>query len=367
MDGKGTFHTGLLKIRERLEERFYTSVATFSADLGTVFSSAIGIHTVIETTDVQSHIGGDAFRKDLSAEQKEKRKLAKRIIKAVQASLEDATRKESELCRKPFEKELKDLDLLLEASISSRRDSVSGSLAVDGSDDELLERKPLSNGEAHDRMMIDSQLNVTTQAHVNGDLMDIDERHVNSEGLCEGDPISADHQGLNHTQLTSEAQLQKDPPAKHPTPSDSHASPPIADLPVSSPKHNPNITSHPLSLPTHVPPPTPPLSSGGDHQTPLSNGGIPWYMEPFDPEGTTIHEERWTGREVARGMSEELSDMDEEELSGLVDSEMGGLDEVLAMKAVEAPQGTTEQANTAGGGPKKNKSGKQKKRWRGFK
>ena len=363
LDGKGTFRAGLLKIRDRMEERFYTSVATFSADLGTVFSSAIGIHTAIDSVDVQSHIIGDAFRKDLSAEQKEKRKLAKRIIKAVQGSLEDAMRKESELCRKPFEKELKDLDLLLEASISSRRDSVSGSFAVDGSDDESAERKPLNLGETRDRVMIDAQFDGTTRAKVNGDFMDI-ERHPPTIEAHDGDPVSTDQHILNHTELSGEAQpIQKDIPAKHPTPSDSHASPPIAELPANSPKPYPNITSHPLPLSIHMPPPTPPLSSGGDHQTPLSNGGIPWYMEPFDPEGTTINEERWTGREVARGMSEELSDMDEEELSGLVDSEMDGLDEVLAMKA-QTPEGIEQTIST---GPKKNKSGKQKKRWRGFK
>ena len=44
-------------------------------------------------------------------------------------------------------------------------------------------------------------------------------------------------------------------------------------------------------------------------------------MECFDPVGTTIEEERWKGRELVRGMSEALSDMDEEELSGLVEAD----------------------------------------------
>ena len=363
MDGKGTFGAGLLKIRERIEERFYTSVAMFSADLGNVFSSAIGIHTMVDATDVQSHIIGDVYRKDLNAEQKEKRKLAKRIVKAVQGSLEDAMRKESELCRKPFEKELKDLDMLLEASISSRRDSISGSLAVDGSDDELAERKTLNISESRDRMMTNAQVDLTTQPEVNRDHVDIDRRLIGQ--VQNGDPPSIDHHIINHAVLTGEAQqIQKDIPIKHPTPSDSHASPLIAELPANSPKPKLNITSHPHPLPSHMPPPTPPLSSSGDHRTPLSNGGIPWYMEPFDPDGTTINEERWTGREVARGMSEELSDMDEDELSGLVDGEMDGLNDVLATKAQQVPEGT-EQMTTPR--LKKNKSGKQKKRWRGFK
>jgi NuA3 HAT complex component NTO1 len=46
-------------------------------------------------------------------------------------------------------------------------------------------------------------------------------------------------------------------------------------------------------------------------------------MQPFDPIGTTIHEERWTGRDVMRGMSEELSELDEDELKDLVEDELG--------------------------------------------
>jgi NuA3 HAT complex component NTO1 len=45
-------------------------------------------------------------------------------------------------------------------------------------------------------------------------------------------------------------------------------------------------------------------------------------MQAFDPIGTTIHEERWTGRDVMRGMSEELSELDEDELKDLVDDEL---------------------------------------------
>ena len=84
-------------------------------------------------------------------------------------------------------------------------------------------------------------------------------------------------------------------------------------------------------------------------------------MEPFDPAGTTVHEERWTGREVARGMSEELSDMDEEEVDGLVDGEVDvDLDVDVEMEGVR--EGTVADK---GEGAKK-KSGKVRKRWRGF-
>ncbi|KAB8349824.1 hypothetical protein FH972_023837 [Carpinus fangiana] len=46
-----------------------------------------------------------------------------------------------------------------------------------------------------------------------------------------------------------------------------------------------------------------------------SVGGVPWYLELFDIAGTTVHDERWTGREVMRDMSEELSEIGEDELT----------------------------------------------------
>ena len=86
-------------------------------------------------------------------------------------------------------------------------------------------------------------------------------------------------------------------------------------------------------------------------------------MEPFDPRGTTVYEERWTGRDVARGMSEELSDMDEDELSGLVDGD-------VTMDAVaDKVDSAGDEGEVPAGAPTsmRKKNGKLKKRWRGFK
>ncbi|CAD0090825.1 unnamed protein product [Aureobasidium mustum] len=49
---------------------------------------------------------------------------------------------------------------------------------------------------------------------------------------------------------------------------------------------------------------------------PWAQGGVPWYLELFDIDGTTVHEERWSGRDA---MSEELTDLDEEEVAVLCD------------------------------------------------
>lgn len=344
----------------------------FPADLGAVFSSGIGMSNVADTAEVQSQIIVDRSRKDLSAEQKEKRKLAKRIIKAIQPALEEAMRKESELCRKPFEKELRDLDLLLETSISSRRDSLA-SLVEYPSEEDAEERKHEVNSQlTREAMEVDQPGGTSTQP-------------ASSEALTNGniDPaILGDTSALhpNHssalTNGTSSAApvpfpSEKPDPAHQRTPEDSNPNPSVNGITHDAPATN---TLEPITNPTepapanhdHHEPPTPPLSSASDNGTALFAGGIPWYMEPFDPVGTTIFEERWTGREVARGMSEELSDMDEDELDGLVDADVEmDLDPGDGIEGVVGVRGGGAAA-AEGGQVQRKKNGKLKKRWRGY-
>ncbi|OOF94823.1 hypothetical protein ASPCADRAFT_208479, partial [Aspergillus carbonarius ITEM 5010] len=49
LDGKAIFKQGLLSIRTKLQERFYPSVATFSADLAHVFTTEIGVQPAGDT------------------------------------------------------------------------------------------------------------------------------------------------------------------------------------------------------------------------------------------------------------------------------------------------------------------------------
>jgi NuA3 HAT complex component NTO1 len=48
---------------------------------------------------------------------------------------------------------------------------------------------------------------------------------------------------------------------------------------------------------------------------------VPWYLEGFEPVGTTVLDEAWPGREALRGISEELSELDDEALNDLVVSQ----------------------------------------------
>ena len=379
------------RIHEKLEKRGYASVAPFSADLGSAFAEIIGMSSVTDASQVQSQILDDRnAKKELTAEDKEKRKLAKRIVKAVQAALEDAMHKESELLRRPYEQELLDFDQLLERSISSRRISDASLVRTVATDADAT----LTNGE-------------TTGTLVNGvnshDAMELDTEAQPTDQV--GKPVELPHLEVSTTTVNAhQLPIQEKPssPQYQLTPASMAAPLPNGDGPqsaaVGAEDAKDQSAPQPAASEAIIQPlqaPTPPLSTKSSHThartphmaperiTKLSLGGILWYMDAFDPSGTTIYEERWTGRDVARGMSEDLTDMDEDELDGLVDGDMESLDvdgsgyvEEVEDESMNGVNGTTTEGATTRSGaakaaskvkpPERKKNGKLKKRWRGF-
>lgn len=330
LDNKSVFRDGLFKMREALEVRFYVSVAPFARDLALVLARVIGMSGVANTTEVETKIDEDRnTKKDLTQEEKEIRKLAKRITRAIQPALDDASRKEAELCRRPYEEDLQDLGQMLDKNMAG---------SVVSSREELeANDAPFLNGNLTNGV---SQLSTTEP-------MDLDK-----------DTISASDNALDSA-LQNHIASGSLVPSKHSSPQ-FQLTPASDDAALGINDGRSNTTPRDAS-PSK--PPTPPMSAGGDLPTPLSLGGIPWYMEPFDPAGTTIFEERWTGRDVQRAMSDELSDINEDDLSGLIDGDMD-MDVELEEQVHVAP-GTSSSATGTNPNSRK-KNGKLKKRWRGF-
>lgn len=366
LDSRDVYEKGFASIRTKLENRFYTSMAEFSADLAHVLSSELGVESA-NTLQLQEQMIGKP--QDMSIEVREKRKLAKRIIKAVQPAIDDAFRKESELSGRPFEKQMKDLDQMLESGIFSRRDSITLSgdaghgptrtasndappepVLVNGDipeigapENQLLGRDadasvgkklPVINGEVSmskkDQSPLDEPMNDVTMHDASMDDAEALER-AESIAQLHGE-LSADTEMIlaSHTPPASTDGLKK------------------------------TIDKVKLPRKLHdVEPPTPPMSFEGSQQATLSSGGIMWYVEQFDPVGTTVHEERWTGPDVLRAMSEELSEMGDEELH-----EMG-------VDSFDYNGAVSESAEVISGIVKKipgnaKKNGKAKRRFRGF-
>lgn len=320
LDGKGVFRRGLLSIRKKLEERAYPSISVFSAELASVFTSEIGVQPAGDTAELQMQISGRA--PELSLEQREKRTLAKRIIKAIQPALEDAIMKESELNRKPFENELKELDHIFEFSVGSRRNSVSGSAeplngvselpnGTEKPEPEPTEPKSEEQPAAAEESEKPDEDQVMTDADAAQPTPDTQHQDQNAPAA------------MDTSEDVKEPESQPEPETDAPNDSEAAVNGDVSDQ---QDMNGVQQTEMQIQPQPQIPPrfsPTPLLGSPEDRMLPLAQGGIQWYMEPFDPVGTTIHEERWTGRDVMRGMSEELSELDEDELEDLMDDETG--------------------------------------------
>ena len=264
--------------------------------------------------------------------------------------LEDATKKESELCKKPFEMELKALDLL---SLSSRRDSMAESGERDGIVESETPKAPITSATA--------ELVEPVEDIIMPDV----------SGAATPTPLT---NGTASAQLMRESAEAKDPSGYQPQASANHTT----DQP-STPLYNhspskaqpPPLQANPISILTL------PSTLNSPPSTALSAGGIPWYMAAFDPDGTTVYGERYTGREVAGEMSDELSEVDDDELDSM---DFGGEEGGEGSARVQYGAGSGVGANggahgVRGGGTEvgkekgkeRTKSGRVKKKWRGFK
>ncbi len=330
------FREGLARLEDNLSARYYTSVVDFSKDFAAELKATLATAASLDTLDTNTQANGEVAVRDLPHDYKQKKILANRIVKAVKSLLEEAVRLESELCQKTFEKESRYLDRLL-GSVLSRRDSTNGSQPAD-SEGEALRHKALTNGNGPkdyndngaSEMEVDS---ISTQA--SRQLLSPEEPNQNAKDFA-----SSKHKNKRQQQMPDTIPITNG---------------------INGDDHYVSIRgglgSRQAGMTVQLPEPsTPPMSSGGDSQ-PFSQGGIPWYMEPFDPSGTTIQEERWTGRELVRGMSEDLSDMDEEELSGLVDVDDmdGGPDAAIDISEQQAAEAAEKKRKAA-----------KRRRWRGF-
>ncbi|KAH7402634.1 PHD-zinc-finger like domain-containing protein [Pyrenochaeta sp. MPI-SDFR-AT-0127] len=305
-DSKGVFTDGFSDLQIKLEEKFYTSVQAFNEDMAAVLSTELGFAPVTTLGDAENQMNKVAHS-TLTSEQKEMKKLVKRITKGLQPLFEEAMYKEAELAGRPYEK-LPDLETLLNQKLQ-RRPSVfsytesvrqttetdqtnvdhAGEDAVDGEQAAVVSGKPEevqlaptpddnaadahhAHDEAADELAIAAQLGQ-------------DSLHASNEAVS-GDGMEVD----------------------------------LAER---------NSRTEPL---------TPPRSEK-NLLNPLGNGGIPWYLERFDISGTTVYEERYTGREVLRDMSEELSELDDDELDGLADSD--------PIRPIDAPDATVAEVQKA--------------------
>ncbi|KAG5944336.1 hypothetical protein E4U53_006898 [Claviceps sorghi] len=321
---KAIFTAGLGNLQSRVNRRFYATAMSFAQDLGDVIGT--GIINVPSTTtgggsESRFEVADATPAKTNFSDIRERRKLGKRILKAVQPLLEAALRVESEISNKPFETLQKELDSLVEASIDTSRIAITpcttkqedgeDTIMVDAADSSEITVKsgPVGAGASGD-------------VDVEGEPMDTAEDGAEGDGVGDGvgdgegqdgGNIQVNTSGLNMVNVKSE-----DVPATSPRNGKRGRSrgPMASETPPGSEAYANLALSG-----VHAGPPTPPQSNGSfgkEPYDPLTDGGILWYLKSMQPRGTSILGEHWVaGRDAVRALSEELTDLDDEELKGL--------------------------------------------------
>lgn len=333
-EGAKYFKPGLQDIQKKLELRFYTSAAPFAADLQHVFAEAIALEVVSDPQASENL----TVRNTLSKKQKDMRTSARRINRYIQPKLIDVQRKEAELCKRTLNpSDHIDVDALFEESLRAQQGSISYSVNGDMTDrgTEAGHMSPTkaasvvhtieTNGidEANEQAHVDAQLQADAAEDV--DMVDaeedakVDKDEVTDEAVIRLQlepggptiPISNSGEKPDHRNGTG-----------NPATSISSSLSATTTAPALSTSDSTNPSLHatdPLTPPhlNHI------LTNGNGigPTDPLYDGGVMWYLEPFSPRGTTVHDERWGGRDALRQMSEELSELGSEALEDLLASD----------------------------------------------
>ncbi len=256
-------------------------MATFSHDVLQVINSQFG-NSSATISELIALVSGRA--EDMEYEERERRTLTRRIVKAIEPMIEDAARKEAEMNGRPYAQQIREMD----EALLSRRGSLAGSMDMPILDSvETKHETGIASPDDGDVVMVDATAHTIEM---------VPELDTTETSRCLAEPFK--HETLH---LEAGAASVETPPAS-----------------TNGFKHEQNNTEEmpPVQV-QQVEPPTPPMSLEGHSQGLPTEGGIPWYVAQFDPDGLTVFEERWTGPEVLREMSEELSEMDEDELLGL--------------------------------------------------
>jgi NuA3 HAT complex component NTO1 len=279
---------------------------------------------------------GTAEHHALTHDQKELKKLAKRIVKAVKELTEGAVKKEAELRGLQHEETMRKIESLALFSVD-----VAKSIEPDIDDSKnITKHRSISNASA--------VAGASPDIRADGDveMQDADGSAEDTTLVSTGGPNNLD----NPTPASKAASCASSSHSHTIKTSSSKPTEPLSPPISTVSAHRPNTANG--------------NGQSGDNDV-LAHGGVAWYLTPFDIVGSTVHEERYTGREVMRDMSEELSDMDEDTLMGL---ELSGLDDSASGAAgsnsstAAGAAGDMEKSNNATSAAKKRPK-RKRNRW----
>ncbi|KAL7626293.1 hypothetical protein AAE478_003064 [Parahypoxylon ruwenzoriense] len=353
---KNLFHEGLLRLSRRLEERFYTTTLTFAHDLCEVISAGINSEpkSQLESQQNAGPIILAPSKSDFS-DYRDRKKLGKRILKSVQPQLETALRLESEAIYRPFDSMKQELESTIEASLELRQQNTShGSTESEKSQDVIM-----VDSSAAEIITVGGQTDGSAAAGETLGDVDMADADAQDESIGGNDNIEVNTSGFEVDNGMEGAESSNNATASRP-PQIVEGKPEAMSInsmqSIDTPPAMNGYVGAVLSIPPA--PPTPPQSNGSLGRQPtdsLTDGGVVWYLQDFEPEGTSAVQEQWQGRDAVRSLSEELTEIDEDELKGL------GV-ELNEDSITASPANTSTTAEASGASPTKKSGARTKKR-----
>ncbi|TVY89205.1 Peregrin [Lachnellula willkommii] len=319
LDIKMVFTDGLLKLKKKVNDRFYTTAMGFAHDICNIFHSGV----VTQPSPDAEIVLSSEIKKPVVTDIKERKKLGKRIVKAIQPQLQMAVRAEADISGKSADDLLKELDQLLDASVQPTGDTISVSVGDSHSlaDAEAKHERDVDMADGVEHSTHENESANGSQKQLNNGSEDVEMQDADAPGEVD--------EGIGSTEETDKALIEVD----------GNVSPTKVEH-VNGVKNSNKPDTNGTAKPHQ--PPTPPLSNGDastDPADPLVNGGIFWYLKGFHPEGTSIIQELGSGKDAVSQLSEDLSDMDDEALKGLgIDVDEGGDGIVAAVAGIPKPK-----------------------------
>ena len=302
-------------VQERLDDRLYIAVIDFAVDLTIPLAEAMRPPNNVEMPDL-SLSNGTTHSNTLSNDFKQKKALAKRILKAIQIPLEGVLLNENELRKRPADEDLGRLGRMLKGEDREAHNTV----------ERLSEsRYHTANGDAnHGTDASATEVRESPPAS-----SDIDPAIASISGKT-----SRTGSGKSHKKAARRLTPEPTPQINGANTTNNHDQEMVTDL----------ISTHPEVNGAKAEPPTPPSSTSDEIALPFS-GGVPWYMDAFDPEGTTVYEEKAEIDHGPHSVSDDLSDMDEDALSDLVEDKAIKTGAGSNKRRPRAPSTTTAKAS----------------------
>lgn len=305
------FRRGLFHVRDKLEDRSYLSIAAFVRDLGQVFNQVV--HSQDASDEPIGIPGGEVnatVTAKLKATDKDKKNRARRILKMLLPDMIKAAEHEADLAARSRDEARLIIEKIVEDALQPPPDARQSAVAEtvhtesdtegDNTAAKQLGLEAEQVVEAGAAVITDVEMVGIAESREAGDMPVADEEHAGDDDTAKPEmPTVPTVPNSTGSPLNREVNDNMS----------SRATPALPALSASG-STNPSTT---------YPGPLTPPDDEKDSMGSLAQGGIPWYLAEFDPVGTTIHDEHVVERETSRGISEELSELDDDVVNSLLD------------------------------------------------